>query len=77
MSSGVNYLFQSVGIAMIEIRWVDVGGGNLQLQQRTRMPRVDGNGAFCDFTAWSDWAAVPIVHDPRQVASVVDVFPTT
>lgn len=61
---------------MIEIRWVNVGGGNLQLQQRTRIPRVDGNGAFCDFTAWSEWAAVPVVHDPRQVASVVDVFPT-
>ena len=61
---------------MIEIRWVNVGDGNLQLQQRTRIPRVDGSGAFCDFTAWSEWAAVPIVHDPRQVASVVDVFPT-
>ena len=61
---------------MIEIRWVNVGGGNLQLQQRTRIPRVDGSGAFCDFTAWSEWAAVPIVNDPRQVASVVDVFPT-
>jgi len=61
---------------MIEIRWVNVGDGNLQLQHRTRIPRVDGNGAFCDFTAWSEWAAVPIVNDPRQVASVVDVFPT-
>jgi len=59
---------------MIEIRWVDAGGGNLQLQQRTRLPRVDGNGAFCDFTAWSDWTAVEIVHDGSQVVSVVDVF---
>jgi hypothetical protein len=52
---------------MIEIRWVDVGGGNLQLQQRTRLPRVDGNGAFCDFTPWSNWSAVPIVHGDHSV----------
>ena len=59
---------------MIEIRWVDVGGGNLQLQQRTRIPRVDGNGAFCDFTAWSDWVSVPIVHGGIHARPVVDDF---
>lgn len=61
---------------MIEIRWVDAGGGNLQLQQRTRMPVGDASGAICGFTAWSDWVAVTIVHDPSAVVSVVDVFPT-
>lgn len=59
---------------MIEIRWVDVGGGNLQLQQRTRSPRVDGNGAFCDFTAWSDWSAVQIVYGAEHACSVIEVF---
>ena len=59
---------------MIEIRWVDVGSGNLQLQQRTRLPRVDGNGAFCDFTDWSDWAAVQIVHGAKHECSVIEVF---
>lgn len=59
---------------MIEIRWVDVGGGNLQLQQRTRLPCVDVNGAFCDFTTWSDWVAVPIVHGEIHARPVVDSF---
>jgi hypothetical protein len=59
---------------MIEIRWVDIGGGCLQLQQRTRMLRVDGSGAFCDFTAWSDWVAVPILHGEMHARPVVDDF---
>lgn len=59
---------------MIEIRWVDIGGGNLQLQQRTRLPRVDGNGAFCDFAEWSDWSAVPIVHGAIHATPAVDVL---
>ncbi len=59
---------------MIEIRWVDVGGGHMQLQQRTRLPRVDGNGAFCDFTGWSDWSAVRIVHGEIHKRPVVDDF---
>ena len=63
-----------LGATMIEIRWVDAGRGNLQLQQRTRLPRVDGNGAFCDFTGWSNWTAVEIIHDASQVVAVVDVF---
>lgn len=62
------------GETMIEIRFVDDGRGNLQLQQRTRLPRVDCNGAFCDFTGWSNWTAVEIIHDASQVVSVVDVF---
>ena len=61
---------------MLEIRWVDVGGGNLQLQQRTRVPQVDVSGAFCAFTAWSDWSAVPVVHGNIHARSVVDVFET-
>lgn len=59
---------------MIDIRWVDIGRGNLQLQKRTRLPQVDSNGSFCGFTEWSDWMAVEIIHDPSQAFSVVDVF---
>jgi hypothetical protein len=54
---------------MIEIRWVDVGGGNLQLQQRSRGFQVDASGAFCGLTAWSEWEAVPIVHASGAVVS--------
>ena len=61
---------------MLEIRWVDVGGGNLQLQQRTRFPHVDAFGLFCAFSDWSDWSAVPIVHGEMHARSVVDVFGT-
>jgi hypothetical protein len=59
---------------MIEIRWVYVGGGKLQLQKRTRLPRVDSSGAFCDFAEWSDWSAVPIVHGAQHACSVIDIF---
>ena len=59
---------------MLQIRWVQLLSGEMQLQQRGRVPRVDGNGAFCDFSEWSDWSAVEIVHDPSQVVPVVDVF---
>lgn len=44
---------------MIELRW---NGGILE--QRTRMPRVDANGAFCDFTDWSEWHPVPTAPKP-------------
>lgn len=47
---------------MFEMRWVSDRDGNLQLQQRSRGFQVDASGAFCGLTAWSDWAAVPIVH---------------
>lgn len=46
---------------MIEIRWVN-DGDNLELQQRTRGLTVDVSGAFCGFTEWSDWSAIPGVH---------------
>mgnify|MGYP006327534271 CR=1 FL=1 len=43
---------------MIELRWNDG-----VLEQRTRIPRVDANGAFCDFTAWSEWHRVPDIDE--------------
>lgn len=41
---------------MIELRW-----NNGILEQRTRVPRTDATGAFCDFTEWTDWHPVPVV----------------
>lgn len=61
---------------MIEIRWVKDYQGFMQLQQRTRNVCVDAAGAFCQFTEWSEWQAVPIVHDPHAFEDVVDVFDT-
>lgn len=61
---------------MIEIRWVTDGKGNLQLQQRTRLICSDAAGAFCEFTEWSEWQSVPIVHDEQAVRSVLDEFGT-
>lgn len=59
---------------MIEIRWVDDGSGNWQLQQRIRQPVADASGALCGLGDWSEWSAVPVVHGPQ--ASGVDVFTT-
>lgn len=61
---------------MLEIRWVNDGDGNLQLQQRTRQPTVDASGAFCGFADWSEWEAVPIVHCEDAMRLTVDVFDT-
>jgi len=61
---------------MIEIRWVQNDQGLMQLQQRTRDVRVDASGAFCQFTKWSEWTAVPIVHGNDAFVGVVDVFDT-
>jgi hypothetical protein len=61
---------------MVEIRWVDCGGGNLQLQQRTREPIMDAAGAFCGFTKWGPWTAVPIHHGNDLEQSAVHVFDT-
>lgn len=61
---------------MIEIRWADCGGGNLQLQQRTRLPTVDASGVFCGFGEWGPWTAVAIHHGDDVPRSVVDVFDT-
>lgn len=60
---------------MNEIRWVTDGKGNMQLQFRTRSVRVDASGAFCQFTDWSEWSAVPLVHDEKLFRSYVDEFP--
>lgn len=60
---------------MIEIRWARCGDG-LQLQQRTRLPCADINGAFCGFAEWSPWVAVPIVHGDGAERPVVDIFDT-
>ena len=46
---------------MIELRW-----NNGVLEQRTRLPRVDANGAFCSFTAWSVWYPVPTAPTPES-----------
>jgi hypothetical protein len=59
---------------MFELRWVNDGDGNLQLQHRSRGFQVDAYGAFCAVTAWGDWEAVPIVHASDAVVSTVDVF---
>jgi hypothetical protein len=59
---------------MLEIRFVADGKGGLQLQQRTRHPVVDASGAFCGYGQWSDWASVPVVHDPSELRSAVDDF---
>lgn len=61
---------------MIEIRWVTDDSGSMQLQQRTRSVFVDAAGAFCGFAEWSDWQAVPIVHDSNAFADFADVFGT-
>jgi hypothetical protein len=61
---------------MFELRWVNDGDGNLQLQQRSCGFQVDASGAFCGLTAWSEWEAVPIVHASDAVVSTVDVFPS-
>ncbi len=60
---------------MIELRWARCGEG-LQLQQRTRIPQVNASGAFCGFSTWSPWVAVPIVHGDNVERPVVDVFDT-
>lgn len=59
---------------MLEIRWVDCDGA-LQLQQRTRMPTVDCNGAFCGFTQWSAWTQVPIHHGGEESRPENHVYP--
>ena len=63
-------------ITMVEIRWVKDNQGFMQLQQRTRGICRDASGAFCELTEWSEWQAVPIVHDPHEFVNVVDVFDT-
>ena len=61
---------------MLEIRLVNCGGGNLQLQQRTREPIVDASGAFCGFTKWGPWVPVPIHYGSDLEQSAVHVFDT-
>ena len=63
-------------IAMIEIRWVKDDQGYMQLQHRTRNVSVDAAGAFCQFTEWSEWQAVPIVRDAHAFVDVVDTRPS-
>jgi hypothetical protein len=61
---------------MLEIRLVNDGDGNLQLQQRVRIIYTDASGAFCGFGEWRQWEAVPIVHANDAMRSAVDVFDT-
>ena len=62
--------------SMIEIRWVQDDQGFVQLQQRTRTFCADASGVFCGFGEWSDWVAVPVVHDPFAFTDTTDVFNT-
>jgi len=58
---------------MIELRW----NGRI-LEQRTRMPRVNADGSFCDFTAWSEWHPVPTAIEelePTVGAQLPKAFP--
>lgn len=61
---------------MNEIRWVADGRGNMQLQHRTRGFQIDASGAFCGVTEWSEWSAVPIIHNSDAIRPIIDEFDT-